>query len=88
LARAYFSEGRYAEAESLYLRAIAIQEKSLGRVHPDVAVTLFNYADVLRQEHREAEVRRVTNRARAIDAQSLTERSAQQTVTYQDLQQR
>jgi len=51
-------------------------------------VTLFNYADLLRQEHRKAEVRRVTNRARAIDAQSLTERSAQQTVSYEDLRQK
>ena len=37
LAALYDNQGRYAEAEPLYKRALAIQEKALGPDHPDVA---------------------------------------------------
>ena len=37
LAVLYQSQGRYAEAEPLYKRALAIREKALGPEHPDVA---------------------------------------------------
>ena len=44
-------QGRYAEAELLYKRSLAILEKVLGLAHPDVATTLNNlarlYADQL-----------------------------------------
>ena len=33
------TQGRYAEAEPLYKRALAIQEKALGPDHPDVATS-------------------------------------------------
>ena len=36
--------GRYAEAEPLYERALAIREKALGPDHPDVATSLNNLA--------------------------------------------
>ena len=38
----YRTQGKYAEAEPLYKRALAIREKTLGREHPDVAQSL-NY---------------------------------------------
>ena len=38
------NQGKYAEAEPLYKRALAIQEKALGADHPDVADTLNNLA--------------------------------------------
>ena len=38
LARLYDDQGRYAEAEPLYKRALAIREKALGPDHPDVAL--------------------------------------------------
>ena len=31
----YHTQGKYAEAEPLYLRALAIDEKALGPEHPD-----------------------------------------------------
>jgi tetratricopeptide (TPR) repeat protein len=34
LAKAYHSQGRYAEAEPLYQKALAITEKTLGADHP------------------------------------------------------
>lgn len=44
LAVLYKQLGRYAEAEPLYLRALRIQEKTLGNNHPEVAASLNNLA--------------------------------------------
>ena len=40
----YYSQGSYAKAELLYLRALAIREKGLGPDHPDTATSLNNLA--------------------------------------------
>ena len=37
LAVLYKDQGRYADAEPLYKRSLAIEEKALGPDHPDVA---------------------------------------------------
>ena len=42
----YWKQGKYADAEGLYKRALAIREKALGASHPDVAQTLNNLANV------------------------------------------
>ena len=47
--------GRYAEAEPLFRRSLEIQEKQLGRDHPDVATSLNNLADLYRAMGRYAE---------------------------------
>lgn len=39
-----FLQEKYAEAEPLYERALAIREKTLGPDHPDVAMVLNNQA--------------------------------------------
>ncbi len=44
LARLYWQQGRYAEAEPLYKRSLAIQEKALGPDDPAVAMDLNNLA--------------------------------------------
>ncbi len=44
LAELYYGQGEYAEAESLYRRALAIQERVLGPEHPDVAASVNNLA--------------------------------------------
>jgi hypothetical protein len=62
-----------------------LQEKTLGSGHPDVAVTLFNYAELLRKLHRKGEARKLINRARQIDSQNGRDRSMQYTVSYQDM---
>ena len=41
---------RYADAEPLHKRSLAIQEKALGPDHPDVATALNNLADLYRIE--------------------------------------
>jgi len=35
LAKLYYSQGRYKEAEPLYLQALAIAEQALGENHPN-----------------------------------------------------
>ncbi len=47
LAALYQDQGRYAEAEPLYQRSLAIMEKALGPEHPDVAALLNNLAPML-----------------------------------------
>ena len=44
LAELYRNMGRFAEAEPLHKRSLAIREKQLGRDHPDVAQSLNNLA--------------------------------------------
>ena len=38
----YYAQGKYSEAEPLYKRALAIDEKALGPDHPKVAGDLNN----------------------------------------------
>ncbi len=66
----YRAQGRYAEAEPLYQRPLAIFEKALGPEHPHVAMTLENYAALLRQTARANEAERMEARAKAIRAKS------------------
>ena len=45
LAMLLHTEGKYAEAEPLHRRALAMREKALGPEHPDVAQSLNNLAN-------------------------------------------
>ena len=65
LALLYAAEGRYAGAEPLNQRALAIWEKTLGPAHPDVALSLNNLAELYRAQGRYAEVEPLHQRARA-----------------------
>ena len=51
----YRDQARYAEAEPLHKRALAIREKALGAEHPDVATNLNNLAELYRDQARYAE---------------------------------
>jgi tetratricopeptide (TPR) repeat protein len=44
----YSDQGRYAEAEPLYKRSLAIREKAFGPDHTNVAVSLNNLAELYR----------------------------------------
>ena len=68
LAVLYIIQGKYAEAEPLYKRALAIFEKALGPEHPGVAQSLENYAALLRQTCRSAEATEMEARAKVIRA--------------------
>ena len=66
LADLYGAMGRYAEAEPLYRRSLAIWEKQLGRDHPDVATSLNNLAALYRDMGRYAEAEPLYRRSLAI----------------------
>ena len=57
LALLYRSQGKYSEAEPLYLRSLEIRERELGADHPDVATSLNNLAALykLQGKYSEAE---------------------------------
>ena len=59
---------KYDEAEPLFQRALAIREKALGPDHPNVALSLENYAALLRETGRGAEANKLEARAKAIRA--------------------
>ena len=68
LALLYNDQEKYAEAEPLYQRSLAIWEKALGPEHPSVALSLENYAALLREMGREDEAAKMEARAQAIRA--------------------
>jgi tetratricopeptide (TPR) repeat protein len=55
LAALLYATNRQAEAEPLYRRALAIDEKSFGPDHPNVARDLNNLASLLSATNRPAE---------------------------------
>ncbi|MGB7249260.1 MAG: tetratricopeptide repeat protein, partial [Phormidesmis sp.] len=52
LAALYESQGRYGEAEPLYVQALEIRKAELGDRHPDTASSLFNLAALYYQTQR------------------------------------
>ena len=59
-------KGRYAEAEPLHRRALAIREQALGPGHPDTAVSLNNLGALIHAQGRYAEAEPLARRALAI----------------------
>ncbi len=66
-----YQQGRYAEAEPLYQRALQIYEQSLGDTHPDVATTLNNLALLYHDQGNYAEAEPLYQRALQIYEKSL-----------------
>jgi tetratricopeptide (TPR) repeat protein len=64
------AKARYAEAEPLFRRALAIAEASHGPDHPNVAIRLSNLAHLLGATNRHAEAEPLFRRALAIDEAS------------------
>jgi tetratricopeptide (TPR) repeat protein len=85
LAKVYFQQHRYGEAEALYGRAVAIMEKRLGPDHPDLAHTLNRYALLLQETKRKSEASTMKARAKAILTNNSATRIANQTVDVRDL---
>ena len=61
---------RFAEAEPLFRRALAIDEATFGPAHPNVAGSLNNVASALRAVHRLDEAEPLLRRALAIQEAS------------------
>ena len=71
LAELYKAQGRYAEAEPLYQRALGIREKVLGPEHPAVATILNNLAELYRTQGRYAQAEPLYKRALGIWEKAL-----------------
>src|SRR5919108_3798065 len=85
LAGLYMEQGRYAEAEPLHWRALAIQEEALGPTHPAVAASLANLATVLLRQHQLAEAQPLFERARQISLTMTHVNVALEEETYRGL---
>ncbi len=71
LALVYMAHGKYAKAEPLYKRALAIWEKALGLEHPQVATSLNNRALLYQAQGKYAEAEPLYKRALAIYEKAL-----------------
>jgi tetratricopeptide (TPR) repeat protein len=58
-----YDQGRYADAEPLYKRSLAIREKALGPNHPDVATSLNNMGLLYERQGQYAEAEPLHKRA-------------------------
>jgi CHAT domain-containing protein/tetratricopeptide (TPR) repeat protein len=66
-----FEQGQYGAAEPLYLRALAIREKVLGKDHPNTALSLNNLAAVYESQGKYEAAEPLFLRALAINEQVL-----------------
>jgi tetratricopeptide (TPR) repeat protein len=71
LVQLYWAEGRYGEAEPLYLHALALREKAFGREYPAVAGSLNSLAELYRVQGRYGEAEPLYQRALAIREKAL-----------------
>jgi len=55
MANLYGDQGRYAEAEPLFVRSLSIQKQQLGNDHPSVSLSLNNLAALYRSQERYTE---------------------------------
>jgi len=62
------SQGRYAEAEPLFRRSLALWEKSLGPNHPIDATGLENLAEIYIAHGKPNEAKRLLERAEQVRA--------------------
>ena len=67
----YRAQGRYAEAETFFKRALAITEKSLGPDHPNVGVILNQLGLLYATQDRHAEAEPLYKRALAVQEMAL-----------------
>ena len=74
LAGLYQSQGRSAEAEPLYQRALRTHEKALGPEHPSVGTSLNNLAGLYQSQGRNAEAEPLYRRALGIGRASGRDR--------------
>lgn len=66
LANCLRQQGRFAEAEELYKKAITVKDKAFGPLHKELIPVLENYAKMLRAAGRTAEADKMDKQAKAI----------------------
>ena len=50
----YKQQGKYTEAEELYIKALAARRRQLGDDHPDTLISIYNLADLYQQQGKHA----------------------------------
>ena len=55
MALLYYDQGRYSEAEPLYLQSLELYKKLLGKEHPKIAASLNNLAEIYKSQGRYSE---------------------------------
>jgi tetratricopeptide (TPR) repeat protein len=63
--------GRYAAAEPLYKRSLAIRETMQGADHPEVGIALMNLAELYRVQGRYADAEPLYKRTQSIYEKAL-----------------
>ncbi|MDK2459800.1 tetratricopeptide repeat protein, partial [Aphanizomenon sp. PH219] len=63
LAGLYESQGRYNDAEPLYLQSLDIRKRQLGDDHPDVASSLNNLAGLYESQGKYSEAENLAKQA-------------------------
>ncbi len=76
LAEIYRAQGRYAEGEPLYQRALVIDKKALGPEHPGVATDLNNLALLYQAQGRYDEAEPLHQQALAIAEEAAGARAS------------
>jgi tetratricopeptide (TPR) repeat protein len=71
LALVYDEQGKYAEAIELYKQAMEIDEKTIGKEHPNYAVRLNNLANVYRSQGKYDEAIELFKQAMEIDEKTI-----------------
>ncbi|MDR4492929.1 MAG: tetratricopeptide repeat protein [Nitrospirales bacterium] len=77
LATYYEDQKEYEKSAMQYQRVLDLKENQIGPNHPDLALILNRYAQVLHQANRHSEAQSVTARANAIMRKSSTNSSTQ-----------
>jgi tetratricopeptide (TPR) repeat protein len=85
LAQLYKAQGRYADAEPLFKRSLAISEKTLGPDHPNVAASLNNLAQLYKAQGRYAEAEPLYERSLAISEKALGPDNPKVAISLNDL---
>ena len=71
LAELYHVQGKYADAEPIYQRSLAIKEKVLGSEHPSVATSLNNLAALYRDQDQYVDAEPLYMRSLVIAEETL-----------------
>ncbi|MCP4697503.1 MAG: CHAT domain-containing protein, partial [Gammaproteobacteria bacterium] len=71
LANLYESQGRYGEAEPLFLRTLHISEQVLGKKHPHILISVNNLAELYRVQGRYSEAEPLLQRTLRVREQVL-----------------
>ncbi|MDP8079059.1 tetratricopeptide repeat protein [Phocoenobacter skyensis] len=85
LAGVFYEQGKYAKAEPVYKRSLAITEKALGENHPSVAATLNNLAELYRIQGKYAKAEPLYKRSLAITEKALGENHPSVAATLNNL---